>query len=913
MADRKVFLLDKEWKFNLGELDSGIRNTHSSSYMISKAGYAPGAAAPSYDDDSWRVLDLPHDYYAESDFAKENLHSHGYRTRSNSWYRKTFRLDEELKGRQILVNFEGISVFSEIFVNGSLIARSFSAYNEIPIDITDRVYFGDRPNVISVHIDGFATEGWWYEGAGIYRHVRLFAKSTAHIAHDGLWIKPVKGENGWSVECEVRCGNISYEPKTVRFSAALFAPDGSVAATGISGDFTIPADSKTEGRLTLTVGNPEIWDIDDPKLYTAKIRLFDEKGSQLDSDSTRIGFREFYFDADKGFFLNGRSLKIKGVCCHQDHAGVGVAVPDSIQYYRIKLLKEMGVNGYRCSHNLPAREILDACDEYGILVMDENRRFESRPEVLDAVEQMVRRDRNHPSVIMYSLFNEEPLQGTAEGRRIYMRMLSRAKSLDDTRYYTGAMNGGLSSEGAGMEMSVVGINYGLSGIEPFHEKFPELAIVGSENNSAVTTRGCYKTDMDAHLLSGYDEERVPWGQLIRETWKFVLDHEYMSGIFIWTGFDYRGEPTPFEWPSVSSQFGIMDTCGFPKDSYYFNKACFVDEPMMYILPHWNHGAGETVRVMTVTNCDEAELFLNGVSLGRRASNVCEQLEWQVKYEPGVLSAKGYRNGEEVSYYEVKTTGKAVRLGVIPARRQIANDGMDTVAVNICALDAEGNVVPTADNLVKFTLNGYGAVIGVGNGDPNSHEPDNAYERKLYCGWCQALVQTKSGGDGIVLTASSEGLVGGGVVFEVKKVAQPAYIYSALDRRVTGWRMSPANCAEAPDPLMIITDDDMNSLEPTDLGKYPEAFTEGWRLYRAFVTVPAIKAAAERKPVLRFDGVLGSEVGVWCGGRQAFSGSCDGGRLEIELDAEAGSTVELRVLVKAPEGKAGGLKGHVKLV
>jgi len=904
--DRQVFLLDKGWRFSIAAEEKKAVNSHSNSYAISKAGGAIGPASATFDDEGWRMLDLPHDYYAESDFHPDNLLSHGYRTRNNSWYRKLFRLDKSFENKRIFINFEGISVFSTIYLNGSIVARSFSAYNETGIDVTDRAFFGDRPNVLAVCIDGFATEGWWYEGAGIYRHVRLFAKERQCIAHDGLWICPRKKDGYWEVVCEVKCDNIDYSDKPVYALVELRDPAGDITGTGRTENIVIPADGSTAAKTVVSVTAPQLWDVDSPVLYSAEVTLFDESGEKLDSDSVKFGFREILFDADKGFFLNGRSLKLKGVCCHQDHAGVGVAVPDSIQDYRIKLLKEMGVNAYRCSHNLPAREILDACDKYGILVMDENRRFEARPEVLDAVEQMIRRDRNHPSVIMYSLFNEEPLQNTATGQKIYLRMLSRAKALDDTRYYTGAINGGLSENGAAVKMDVVGVNYGLRHIEPFHKAHPALPLTGSENNSAVTTRGCYKTDNDAHVLSGYDEEAVPWGQTVRETWRFVLDHDYLAGIFIWTGFDYRGEPTPYTWPSVSSQFGIMDTCGFPKDSYYFNKACFTDEPMMYILPHWNHKAGDTVRVMTVTNCDEVELFLDGRSLGRRSSTVRDQLEWQVDYMPGKLSAVGYRNGRRAAEYSVSTSSapSALRIGL--SKNSLVADGQDTVAVNVAALDENGQVLPDASELVRFSVEGDGCVIGVGNGDPNSHEPDNASERKLFHGLCQALVQAGRTPGRITVTASAEGYESASVQLEAVRNDNKRYIEYSVDRRISGWKMSPGNITEDFDPLTVYSDNDMNSLTSTDLAAYPDGFTEGSRLYMAAAVMPE-----------RADGVLYIEkacgiITVYIDGKCIYEGKKYSETLYVPVPLQPGEKCELRIAVRAFEKRNCGVRGKISL-
>ena len=420
------------------------------------------------------------------------------------------------------------------WMNGCYLGRNESGYIGRRFDVTDVVDYGSGDNWIVVRCDATVEEGWWYEGAGIYRHVRLYAKNPVHIAHSGVFGKPVLNpgtKNSWTVEVKTEVENSGYEAADAVVRAQLF--DGETVITSASCPVACPADSVTETAVKLKVSRPRRWDVDDPNLYTLRVTM-ERGGEPVDSADVRIGFRTFSVDPDKGFFLNGRPLKIKGTCNHQDHAGVGVAVPDSVQFYRVRRLKELGTNAYRCSHNLPAKEILDACDELGLIVMDENRRFEAREEVLEYLDIMVKRDRNHPSVVFWSLFNEEPLQNTAEGAAIYRRMKSRVLKLDDSRLITGAING--SMEGAGLEMDVTGINYNIYNVEAMHALHPDRPVIGSENNSAVSTRGCYKSDREgAHLLACYDEENVPWGQSIKETWDFTRKHDYFSG----AQFSYR--------------------------------------------------------------------------------------------------------------------------------------------------------------------------------------------------------------------------------------------------------------------------------------------------------------------------------------------------------------------------------------
>lgn len=909
--ERIVMNLDHDWRFHLGDIAVQKVNSHAESYGSSKAGAASGPAGKNWYDSDWRIVDLPHDYYAESDFSAENLHSHGYRTRNNAWYRKSFVLDESLSERELFICFEGTAVNAEFYFNGSLMERSFSAYTETIFNITDRAYFDGRPNVLAVYIKGFETEGWWYEGAGIYRHVRLYAKDKLHIAHNGVFGKPklVNGtKNNWNVEVETTIENSAYE--NVNASIHSMILDGDRIIVEKTTD-NINCDFASQDVITqkLRVSRPIRWDIDNPKLYTLRVEVIRD-GKVVDEKNVRIGFRTIAIDAEKGFFLNEHPLKIKGTCNHQDHAGVGVAVPDSVQYYRIKRLKELGSNAYRCAHNLPAKEILDACDELGMIVMDENRRFESRTEVLEYIDIMVKRDRNHPSVVFWSLFNEEPLQNTDEGAKIYRRMKSRVLHLDDTRLLTGAING--SMEGAGLEMDVTGINYGIGAIDNMHKQHPEQPIIGSENNSAVSTRGCYRSDYEgAQVLANYDEDIVPWGQSVRETWNFVRSHDYFAGFFVWTGFDYRGEPTPFTWPSVSSQFGIMDTCGFAKDSFYFNKACFTDEPMVHILPHWNHVENESVRVMTVSNCEEVELFLNGESLGRKICDVCAPAEWQVEFVPGCISAKAYRNNTCVAESEQRTAGSPYAVKILPDNTTIKNDGADTAIVNFCIVDKNGVVVPTADNLLRFDVVGDGYVRGVGNGDPNSHESDVIPERKAYCGWCQALITANIGAKNITLRVHSEGLVDAEFTFEIVNVAPPICPAPVTDYLLGGFSMS-AVTEYRPDPIAKIADNDMNSFTPVQFTRdlRQKDFMHGWRVYR---TTPKIIRNGTYK--IEFSNILFDTAEIFVNGKQidCINVQHEGKYVTSSFEStEMNADIRILLYADTDNDKGAGIAGRVEL-
>lgn len=915
---RIEYNMDLGWRFHRGELPENDPRakgkSHSVVYMNCKSGVAGGGAKKEYDDSDWREVDLPHDYFAESEMSEEYLLSGGYRKQDNAWYRKTFTLSSDLKGKALTLCFEGTAVNAEFYFNGSLMARSFSAYTETVYDITDRAYFDGRPNVLAVHIDGFVKEGWWYEGAGIYRHVKLYATDLLHIKHNGIYAKPIlkqNTENDWNLNIETTLYNRGYESDKGQVRVTLL--DGeNVLTSNISQEVTVPYCDEFALKQQLQIANPIRWDVDNPKLYRVRVEVIKE-GEVVDSDTVRIGFRTFYIDPDKGFFLNDRPLKIKGTCNHQDHAGVGAAVPDAVQYYRIKRLKEMGTNAYRSAHNIPAKEILDACDELGLIVMDENRRFETREEVLENLRIMVRRDRNHPSVIFYSVFNEEPLQTTEEGACMFVHMKHVVNQLDDTRLIMGAMNTWEPYDGAGKYMDVIGLNYGLFDvaniIERTHEVLPDKPIIGSENNSALTTRGCYKTDREvAHELKCYDEEKVSWGSTVSQIWDFARNNDYYAGFFIWTGFDYRGEPTPFKWPSVSSQFGIMDTCGFAKASFYYHKACYTKEPMVHLIPHWNWTEGEMVRVVAITNCDEAELFLNGKSLGRKAADVCAQPEWQVEYVPGNIMVKVYRSGECVAEDVRFTTGKPVAVKVETGRDYVCDDGQDVVILNCSVVDENGREVATADNHLYFEVLGDGVLLGVGNGNPNSHESDVLPERDLFNGRCQAIVRALPGTKALKIHVYGEGLEGAIVEPEVRKVQLPNYMESAENNILYGITQSVIT-AEKPDPLVELADNDMNTFTPVEFSwdYFQKDFKSGWRIYRATPVV------SDKRMILEFSAVRASVMEVYVDGEQIYaSANAIEGSIQCPFAAEAGDKVDIRILMQSKVSEESGIKQCIRL-
>jgi beta-galactosidase len=482
-------------------------------------------------------------------------------------------------------------------------------------------------------------------------------------------------------------------------------------------------------------------------------------GAEVDRYETPFGIRTISFDPDNGFFLNGARVEIKGTCNHQDHAGVGMALPDHVQYFRVQKLKAMGSNACRTSHNPPTPEFLDACDRLGMMVMDETRMFSSSPEGLSQLGRLIRRDRNRPCVVLWSIGNEEPLQISSAGARVAASMKRLARRLDPTRPITEAMNYGWG-KGLSAVVDVQGFNYGhADGIDAFHRQFPAKPCVGSETGSTVSTRGVYANDPQKGYVSAYDANAPSWAALAEQWWPVYAERKFLEGGFIWTGFDYRGEPTPYQWPCINSHFGLMDTCGFPKDLYFYYRAWWSGEPSLHLFPHWNWAGkeGKPVSVWVFSNAERVELFLNGRSLGVQPMIANRHIQWAVPYEPGVIEARAYTSGRPALTARRETTGAAAAISLAPDRNRIAADGQDVAVVAVSVTDARGRVVPVADNLVQFEISGPGRIIGVGNGDPSSHEPDKASQRRLFNGYCEVIVQaTKAPGD-LRLTATSAGL------------------------------------------------------------------------------------------------------------------------------------------------------------
>jgi beta-galactosidase len=726
--------LDRGWRFALGHASDVARDFgFGGGESYAKITSWRGAVRPDFNDAAWRELDLPHDWVPELPFvqepASEVLVSHGFKPvgrafpdTSIGWYRKRFPVaPDAASSNRFAIELDGAYRDCHVWLNGILLGRHEGGYSPFDFDATDFIRPGE--NVLVVRVDATQAEGWFYEGAGIYRHVWLVETSPVHVPRWGVFVSPVVTGQSATVKIATAVVNESDRSQRVEVASRIVDPAGTTVASIAHPPLTVATWGTARMDQTTPLAPVTLWSLERPALYRL-ITTVAANGRVLDRVETRFGLRTIRFDADRGFFLNGRRVQINGVCNHQDHAGVGAAIPDRLQRYRLERLKEMGVNAYRSSHNPPAPELLDACDEMGILVMDETRLFNANEAALAQLGDLVRRDRNHPSVILWSIGNEEPEQATPRGNRVAKTMVRVVKALDATRPVTYASNSGAFA-GVNEVVDVRGFNYYVGEIDRYHREHPGQPLLGSEIASTLCTRGEHAVDPARGYMSAYDKAKPRWGELAEEWMTFYMARPWLAGAFVWTGFDYRGEPTPYEWPCINSPFGILDTCGFPKDLFWYYKSWWTGGDVLHLLPHWTWPGrdGQAIEVWAFTNLEEVRLSLNGRDLGARKVQRLGHAEWQVPYEPGRLEAIGYRGGREVSRTTVQTTGDAARVALSADRGQLAADGRDVSVVTVSAIDAQGRAVPVAAHDVTLEISGPGRIIGVGNGDPSSHEAD----------------------------------------------------------------------------------------------------------------------------------------------------------------------------------------------
>ena len=777
---RKHINFDEDWKFHFGNTTDPAKDFNYSLVTIfSKTGVAPNTAIDQrFNDADWRSLDLPHDWAVELPFANVNnadVMSHGYKPvgglfpeTSIGWYRKHFTVARSDSGQRFQIQFDGVFRNANFWINGFYLENNLSGYIGTSFDITDYINY-EHENVLVVRVDASQYEGWFYEGAGIYRHVWLNQYNNVHIVQDGVFVYTNLQKNSVIVNVETTVKNQSLSSATCSIAAIVTDRDGKIAGKTSEQPVTLNANETKTIKQKISFTNPKLWSLENPYLYRI-IPTVKLNGKIVDDERLRFGIRDVSISA-KGLFVNGKYVKVHGVCCHQDHAGVGSALPDYLQYYRIRLLKDMGVNGYRTSHNPPTPELLDACDSLGMLVLDENRLLNSSPEYINQFEHLLKRDRSHPSVFLWSIGNEEwGVQTSSFGKRIAQTLVTKQKELDPTRTCTYAADVPNVFNGVNEVIPVRGFNYRHFAAAEYHRDHPNQPLIGSEMGSTVTTRGIYEKDSIRAYVPDQDITAPWWASKAEDWWKLCAPNDWWIGGFVWTGFDYRGEPTPYQWPNVNSHFGIMDMCGFPKNIYYYYQSWWSDKDVLHISPHWNWlgKEGKPVDVWVNTNADNAELFLNGKSLGKKDMPRNGHLQWSVNYQPGTLEAVAYKNGKKLTT-KIETTGAPSEVVVTPYKTTMLADGRDATVINITVADKQGRLVPDANNLIQFSISGDAKIIGVGNGDPSSHEADKildgnpiaiGWQRHLFNGKCQVIVQSGKTASTIKFEAKSDGLYTG---------------------------------------------------------------------------------------------------------------------------------------------------------
>ena len=780
-AARERLLMDFGWRFHFGHAsdpvkDFGFGGGRSGNFQ--KTGNFLPASSATFDEGDWKAVDLPHDWAIELPFQNDpSLASKGYyplgRTypeTSVGWYRRVFDLPASDAGKRISIEFDGAYRESMVVLNGFYIGRHSGGYDPFRFDVTDFANPGGR-NVLLVRVDATLSDGWFYEGAGIYRHVWLVKTSPVHVRQWGTFVRTRVEPGRAGVQIRTEVDNRGTGAANTRVISQILDPGGKPLGRHVSDAAVIGADGGHVYEQQIEVRQPALWSLEERNLYRLVTEV-EAGGSVVDRYETPFGIRTCTFDAQKGFFLNGKAVKVKGTCNHQDHAAVGAAVPDAVQEFRVRKLQEMGCNSLRTSHNPPTPELLDACDRLGMLVFDETRMMSSNPEGLTQFENMVRRDRNHPSVFMWSMGNEEGVGPTARGAKILGSMKGVSTRQDGTRPVSIAPLGGVTmGQGGFAHCDVMGYNYADPASETFHNAHPDVPVIGTETVSAVCTRGIYITDASKGFVSSYDPYTTTGRASAEGWWRFCNARPWLAGGFIWTGFDYRGEPSPNQWPNISSQYGIIDMCGFPKDTFFYYQSWWTDKPVLHVFPHWNWPGreGQEIAVWVHSNCERVELFHNGVSLGAKDMKKDSHLAWTVKYALGTIEARGFKGGKQVLTAKRETTGAPAKLVLRADRREVAADGEDVAMFAVEVQDAEGRLVPVTDNEVTFRVTGQGKLIGTGNGDPTNQEPDHGASRKAFSGMAMAVVQATTEGGNITVEASSPGLTAATATIAAKVV------------------------------------------------------------------------------------------------------------------------------------------------
>ena len=774
MKERTLF--NENWLFYDGDIVTPQPVTKPPTYLQSKTEHRlAGPASRNFPDKvedytsdgdyehnllNWQPVTLPHDCVIHQTPDESKNNAWGFFDYHPVWYRKHMTFTDEDKDKRIVLYFEGIGDLASVYFNGVDMYESREAHTPFEVDLTNYIRF-NADNVIAIRLELGTNFGWWYQGGGLYRNIWLEKYDDLAVSRYGVYVHPEKkrGKN-WLVPVDVEVRNDAFEDAVATVRVKL-QPDGKKEVIAEMKDrVRIPARGEAELHFSAAVTDPALWDIDDPKLYTAVVEVL--KGNKiLDRTETTFGFREIRFTADKGFFLNGKNVKLQGVCCHGDYGITGLAVADSIYRYKADLLKEMGVNAYRCSHYPQAEYWMDQMDRKGITVMNEARWFTSTPEGLHELKTLIKRDRNHPSVIMWSIGNEEPFFITEQGARIAHTLYAETKKLDNTRPILTANDKAPNIATVYEYSDIVGVNYNVPLLEPLHDAYPDKPMLSTENTSEKTTRGWYDDEsLKLFHFPAYDynskvskEDRGYYSS--RENmWQFILDRPYIMGGMCWTGFDYRGETY---WPGIAENAGATDIFLQKKDAFYQNQAFFTKKPMVHVFPHWNHEGreGEIINVWAYTNCEEVELFLNGKSLGKRSIKPVQHAEWDVPYEAGEIVCVGYVGGKEAARDARRTTGKPVRLKLIPDNAYDIKKG-DVLLLSVCCVDENGLEVPDAAPEVTVFTNKSGDLLGTGSSGTD-HVPMQSPVRKMWAGRMAIAVKTLDVDEPLKVTVTAEGL------------------------------------------------------------------------------------------------------------------------------------------------------------
>lgn len=757
-----------------------------------KLGHHPEAKNDSLDVSDWKTLEVPHDWSIEGEFSEKHATEPegGALPAGIGWYRKSFEIPRDWEDRKVFISFDGVYRNSEVWINGEYLGKRPFGYISFQYDLTPYLNYGGK-NIIAVKVDNSAQpNSRWYTGSGIYRNVYLIAKSKVYIDHWGTFVTtPFVSKDSANVSFKVNLKNSLDTLKNVQVKSVILDSDGQEVEIR-ENSVEIAGKDSLEVRQNFSISNPKLWDTETPYLYSINTSIFHD-GELLDDYKTPLGIRKFHFDAEKGFFLNGEHTKIHGVCLHHDNGALGAAINIHALERKLKLLKEMGTNAIRMAHNPPSPEMLELTDKMGFIVQDEAFDVWKKGKVEEDyqtswddwhekdLKAMLYRDRNHPSVMMWSIGNEIREQFDSTGVEMTRELVDIVKSIDTTRPVTIALTENIPEKNYIWQsgaLDVLGFNYKHEAYEDLPNRFPDQKFLSSESVSGLMTRGHYDMPSDerrnwppAHneefdgnddyTVSAYDQVSAYWGSTHEETWKTVKKLDFMAGMFVWTGFDYLGEPIPYPYPARSSYFGIIDLAGFPKDIYYMYQSEWTDKDVLHVFPHWNWEEGKTVDVWAYyNNADEVELFLNGESLGTRSKEGDDlHVSWRVEYKPGTLRAVSRKDGQKVLERTIQTAGEPSQIELEPNKMELRSDGNDMIFVTVNILDEDGVLAPRADDLVKFQVSGGGKIVGVDNGYQASLEPFKAEQRKAFNGKCLVIIQSNSKNESVELTATSEGL------------------------------------------------------------------------------------------------------------------------------------------------------------